>query len=74
MEKTMVQSESLAHYIFNEDMLGEKNKAPIKMALFTTIFECLNTLKHPLLIEGEHIYDSKLPIDKAIQRCVEKAV
>lgn len=68
----MVQAESLASYIYNEDMLSEKNKSPIKMALFTTIYECLNTLKHPLLLEGELVYDSRINWSKVLGQCIEK--
>lgn len=73
MEKTMVQAESLASYIYNEDVLGEKNKSPIKMALFTLVYESLNMLKHPLLIEGQPVYDAKVNWSTLILQCVAKA-
>lgn len=73
MEKAMIQAESLASFIYNGDVLGEKNTSPIKMALFTLIYETLNTLKHPLLIEGQPLYDAKVNWTTLILQCVARA-
>ena len=73
MENTMIQAESLANFIFKGDMLNEKNKNPIKMALFTLLYESLNMLKHPMLIEGQPIYDAKCNWQTLILQCVAKA-